>query len=173
MPRINLTRNESRTARPSKTQHCGKRTARTCGNYSRRSCAPNPIPAHLPLALRTETCHPLPRKPRVHSPKTQRSSSVSGHTQNFDVTIVDLGEANERSGEEGKNFILHRFLHQSTSPSASTKPRKANAVRSLQCEKAPESEGSKRAGATPLFRLTAAQKVLGVAPARFISIPDA
>jgi hypothetical protein len=71
------------------------------------------------------------------------------------------------SGEGGKNFILHRSLHQSTSPSSSAKRREKNGVSKLQHKKAPKNEAPKRAGATPLFGLQSAQKVFEVAPARF------
>jgi hypothetical protein len=81
--------------------------------------------------------------------------------------LRSVGEVEMRCGEDGNSFILHRFLHRSTSPSSSTKPNQANVVSSAQRQKAPENEAPKRAGATPLFGLQSAQKVFEVAPARF------
>jgi hypothetical protein len=57
-----------------------------------------------------------------------------------------LGEVETRRGEGGNNFILHRFLDRSTSPSSSAKPKQANPVSSPQPQKAPKNEALKRAG---------------------------
>ena len=123
-------------------------------------------------------------RPTVHSHRLEQSltrlaPAVSGAAlhpvlpRNLHGKLRSLGEVETRRGEGGNNFILHSFLHRSTSPSSSAKPMQANTVSSPQPQKAPKNEALKRAGATPLCfgRLKAVKS--GVAPARFCSFPHA
>src|SRR5271155_3439324 len=70
------------------------------------------------------------------------------------------------SGEECNTFTLHIVLHPGIHPVA---PHSAENELDAPTEnqKAAELKLQKRAGATPLFRLSAAQKVREVAPALF------
>ncbi len=87
-----------------------------------------PFPADRP------TAHPH----RLEQSLTRLAPAVSGaaphpvllrirHTE-----LGSLGEVETRCGEGGNNFILHSFLHRSTSPSSSAKPMQANTVSSPQ-----------------------------------------
>jgi len=66
--------------------------------------------------------------------------------------------------EEGKNYTLHRRLPVCLPPVATHRPEKSGENRGGK-EKCAAENDPNRAGAPPLFGLSAAQKVLGVAPA--------
>ena len=98
-------------------------------------------------------------------PKHERGISTI-HCQLIQVSEWWLAVMNPmRTGEEGRNYILHLFICQHRHRTGFEVPY-GKTPTTAQPTKPTVEKTRNRAGATPLFRLSAAQKVRGIAPAR-------
>jgi hypothetical protein len=98
-------------------------------------------------------------------PKHERGISTM-HCQLIQASEWWLAVMNPmRTGDEGRNYILHLFICQHRHR-AGFEVTYGKTPTTAQPTKPTVEKTRNRAGATPLFRLSAAQKVRGVAPAR-------